>query len=61
MGDWQDFVLTRDPTDRLFVAHCSLCGHLIAASPDRPITEKLAESHRCDVPLPMRLKSPQAK
>jgi hypothetical protein len=60
MGDWQDYVVTRDASGRLYVAHCSLCGHLIAASPDRPITQKLAESHHCDMQVRVRVKSPGA-
>jgi hypothetical protein len=56
---WEDFVLTRDPSDRLYVAHCSLCGHLLAASPDRPITERLAASHQCELKLQARIEKPR--
>jgi hypothetical protein len=57
---WEDFVVTRDPSDRLFVVHCSLCGHLIAASPDRPIAERLAASHQCEMRISARLNSPRS-
>jgi len=56
---WEEFVMSRDPSGRLFVARCSLCGQLIAASPDRTITEKLASSHRCDMRVPIRATAPR--
>lgn len=57
---WQDFVVTRDPSGRLFVARCSLCGHLLAASPDRLIAERLAASHQCETRVSVRVKRPHA-
>ncbi len=57
---WEEFVVSRDPSGRLFIARCSLCGHLIAASPDRPIAERLAESHQCDMKLPIRATAPRS-
>jgi hypothetical protein len=33
------------------MAHCSLCGQLLAASPDRPITERLAAGHLCQIQM----------
>jgi hypothetical protein len=53
---WEEFVVTRDPSGRLFVAHCVVCGQLLAASPDRPITERLASSHRCQMQMPKTVK-----
>jgi hypothetical protein len=56
---WEEFVVSRDPSGRLFVARCSLCGQLLAASPDRPITERLAQSHRCEMKVPIRAAGPR--
>ena len=58
---WEEFVVTRDPSGRLFVAHCVVCGQLLAASPDRPITERLASSHRCEMQLPTVVNKPSSR
>jgi hypothetical protein len=61
MDDWRDFVVTRDASGRLYVARCAFCGHLIAASPDRPIAERLAGSHQCDMRIAARAEASRAK
>ena len=43
---------------KTFVARCSMCGHLLAASPDRLITERLAASHQCEMRVSVRVKRP---
>jgi len=58
--NWEEFVISRDQSGRIYIARCALCGQLIAATPDRLKTVQLAANHDCQLnsaghPPPNRL------
>ena len=47
VAKWYEFEMTHDQSGRLFVARCLRCGHILAGSPDRDTTIRIAEAHLC--------------
>ena len=47
--NWEEFVISRDQSGRIYIARCALCGQLIAATPDKVKTAQLAANHDCQL------------
>ena len=45
--NWEEFVVSRDQSGRIYIARCVICGQLIAATPDKLKTVRLAANHDC--------------
>ena len=48
MARWTHIAVGRDRSNRLSVARCLRCGHLVAASKDRRQIDSASANHHCE-------------